>query len=608
MAKSQETIFISGNPNLFPLEYYDNSEKCYKGVIPDLLEEFSLNSDYKIEYLDHKSEDKRQADFVNGQADIISGIYFDDEIGNGSGEYLHIMKSTIDNKEYSFDILLTDKASYKFKNELKAFMSNAFNENKTIALIGDNRMDIGKGNRMMKTYLVVNAIFLLIIFAFILSYLIKKIRKLNADKYKDASTGVFNYNYLLQEYSNLITEKTRVMYHAVLIDIDTEIIYRTATRKDVVDYVSFVANVLVNYSDENEIVAKLSDDKLLVLKNFANDENMYSWIEEVMNLIRDYSTSRKKSFPSMAWAGLYELKRSDDDITIIIQNARYSSAYAKENNVIFAKCNEEIYNIYYEKARLEDRIKTALVNNEFVPYLSIIKSALTDSIEGVEVVSRWQHPYRGLLKPDKYIDIMEENNQISNLDFKMLDCALKILEKVYKGRDDVPMEFFVTCNFSRITINSGNFVERFLNILEKYKFPREALFVEVNAVRNSNFVFNDNNINIIKRTGVRFIRDDFGTDNVELSKLQFEQYDGVKFDENLIKQINDQCGKVIVRSSVSMCHEMNKVVFAEGVEDKDTLDKITEMEVDYVQGPYIYYSVPENVCFDILRDKNVFSD
>ena len=608
MSNTRETIFISGNPDLFPLEYYNKNEKCYQGVVPSLMEEFSESSDYEIVYMNHKGKDNRKDDYNNFQADMISGISLKNMPDlNNDEELITLLTSNIDGNEYSFSILITLNASNKFKEQFKTFMDEVYANNKTTELISMNSKQHKENQNKVSTYFTLNIVMIVLIFGFIVYFLGKKIKRLKESELRDSLTGIHNYAYLAEQYPKLITEHTRVMYHAVFIDVNTEAIYKTATRSDVEDFIVYTSSVLCNCTDdENDIVVKLTDDKFVVFKYFTNAEDIYKWTEKTMDIIEEYSLSRKKYFKSKAWAGLYELKRSDVNLDEILEKAKYSSAYARENDLTFAKCNEEIYNIYYERAKLEERIKTALMNDEFEPYLWLIKSTRTGEIEGAEVVSRWQHPYRGLLLPEEYIDILEENLQIQFLDFKMIEKSCAMLEKIYNGKEDAVLDFFITCNCSRKTIWGPEFVNEFFRIINDYKFPKQALIIEVNALRNYSGRFETENDIRIKESGVRLVRDDFGTDNTELSKLQFEQYDGIKIDKILVRQIDDKCENILVKSSVNMCHEMNKVVFAEGVLDEHIEQMLTTMGVDYVQGSHISYPLPEKVAFKVLNEKNVF--
>ena len=66
------TIYIAGNPDAYPIEYYDKESQTFKGVIPSLLEDFSEQSSYDIIYYDADSEDNRENLAKNNQVDIIS--------------------------------------------------------------------------------------------------------------------------------------------------------------------------------------------------------------------------------------------------------------------------------------------------------------------------------------------------------------------------------------------------------------------------------------------------------------------------------------------------------------------------------------------------------
>ena len=66
-------IYVAGNPDSYPIEYYDSQSGAYQGVIPDLLRAFSQQTNYEIRYYEPGSSDKREQLAANFQVDLISG-------------------------------------------------------------------------------------------------------------------------------------------------------------------------------------------------------------------------------------------------------------------------------------------------------------------------------------------------------------------------------------------------------------------------------------------------------------------------------------------------------------------------------------------------------
>ena len=597
-----ETIFVSGNPDIYPLEYYDEHNKCFDGIVPEIYKEFSKEYSYRIVYIDHKDVDMRIEDLENSQADIISGISaYDDYVYGDTEEFFNIMTAKIDGEDLSFSIMVTDNASKDFKKDFTEYMNKVY-ENKDIShLIKEYSIQTQKNNDTLYSYATFYSVFIIIILIVIISSLIKKVAGLKKRAYLDNVTGINNYDYLLKNYTKKISEKERVLYNVIYIEPDTDTIYRMSNRNNVEDYFRHIAFVINNYTnDDNDIVIKLQNENFVIFKMIGNSEEIYNWIEKLITSIESFSSKFNKNYPSRAWAGIYELKNNDNDINEIIKKAKYSCYYAKNNHLSYSKCNMEIYNEFYEKNLLEDRIETGLLKNEFVPYMQFILESKTGKIKGAEIVSRWNHPYRGMIYPDKYIDIMEKNNYIQSLDFKMLEKACEILEKIYKEKP-VDNDFFLTCNFSRYTISTEKFINTFNDIINKYSFPRESLLIEVNTARNLTGNTSIENVFSVKDIGVKVIMDDFGIGYMENSQTNFEKYDGYKIDKDIIEYIESENGRVIVNGFLSIFNHLGRISFAEGV---DTFEKATILKnigCNYIQGNYFYYPVPVEEAFNTLN-------
>ena len=118
------TIYIAGNPDAYPIEYYDKESQTFKGVIPSLLEDFSKQSSYDIIYYDADSEDNRENLAKNNQVDIISANT-SEEISIDRANAISTFKTEDENGEdISYYLSFTNAAPDGLKTELKDFISS----------------------------------------------------------------------------------------------------------------------------------------------------------------------------------------------------------------------------------------------------------------------------------------------------------------------------------------------------------------------------------------------------------------------------------------------------------------------------------------------------
>ena len=132
MAEGTRTIYVSGNPDLYPIEYYDSGDERYDGAIPEILGDFAEEYGYDVIYYEADGKDHRQQHFKNIQVDIISGVGGD---FCPEGDTIPIFKTEQGGKTISYGLTFTDAAPEKFKESLTEYFEGISDSEKTGLLI-----------------------------------------------------------------------------------------------------------------------------------------------------------------------------------------------------------------------------------------------------------------------------------------------------------------------------------------------------------------------------------------------------------------------------------------------------------------------------------------
>ena len=193
-SQESQLIYVAGNPDCYPIEYYDTKEKVYKGLIPALLQEFSSRGTYRVEYLESKTKDERHRKYENQQAELISGCVlsdaFPDELWQ-SGITVFQTEQNGEMKEYR--LLLTEIADEQFKNDLMLFFSNITNAQKNGIMITET----GKQKSDIPILLLLVAGMLVLILTIVMIILLRKNHKqINNYPYQKLYTSSYFKNYL----------------------------------------------------------------------------------------------------------------------------------------------------------------------------------------------------------------------------------------------------------------------------------------------------------------------------------------------------------------------------------------------------------------------------
>ncbi len=224
---------------------------------------------------------------------------------------------------------------------------------------------------------------------------------------------------------------------------------------------------------------------------------------------------------------------------------------------------------------LRDAIADRQLHIDYQPLADLPKG----TIVGFEALARWNHPTRGVVNPDEFILVAEENGLIGALGEWVLKqaCAEAALW---------PMPLTVAVNFSALQVHQEELPRRVAEILLETGLSPSRLEIEVTEsalFRDQNRALH--NLRQLKMLGVRIAMDDFGTGFSSLATLQAFPFDKIKIDRSFVDGITtrDQSA-AIVRAIVGLGKSLNVPVTAEGVETQAQLDYLREQGCGQAQG------------------------
>jgi predicted signal transduction protein with EAL and GGDEF domain len=235
---------------------------------------------------------------------------------------------------------------------------------------------------------------------------------------------------------------------------------------------------------------------------------------------------------------------------------------------------------------LEQRLPTALAEDELVLHFQP-KVRLSDfKIMGMEALVRWQHPEHGLIYPGEFVPMAELTGMDVALgDWVAQSACLQLAKWQSMGLSPVP----VAINVSARQLRDLDFPLRVASLLARHGVAAELLEVEitesslVDSIDIATKVLTD-----LKRIGVHIALDDFGNGYSSLSYIRTLPIHVIKIDRSFIKDIrNSPQDATIVETIVTMAHKLDMQVVAEGVELQDQLLHLKSINCDQVQGYFL---------------------
>ena len=579
-------IYVAGNPDAYPLEYFDKDTQTYAGVIPELLAEFSDQSTYEIVYYEADGTDHREELAQQKQVDLFSGYEAEEEQLENTGVV------TLFPGENAYTLYFTEAAPDAFQSNLRAYLEQVSPAEVTGLLMAS--VETPPNTQGMYWTMGAMGAALLVMAAVLLLTVRRYRRRLKESQQNvetDETTGLGNMEYLERYYKQYINDKNRILYQAVYFYVDTDRLRRLSSGQETDEFLRYCAVVLGEYTQDSDILAKVSEHGFIMLKLTGGTDKTDAWLTAILDRIHDYAKLYGKPYETNIYAGIYALRAEDRDLNEIIFQASQGAYGAEKVDCRYLRCSKGMMDQFMQERHLQASIEQAFAQKEFQLYIQFYVDAANFAVVGGEALSRWKHPQKGVLLPSMFIPLMEREKMISRFDYYCLKEVCFFLKGLLKEGVDT---FFVSCNFSRDTFAAADFVQKVQEIMNGFTFPRELLILEITesvSVRNAAQI--RQNIIALKKYGVRVALDDFGEGFTSFYDLQKYPIDGIKLDKGLVDHVTTPIGTAILKAMIQVGHELNMTILAEGVETDEQVRAQQEIHCDVIQGFRFSHPMPQ---------------
>jgi diguanylate cyclase (GGDEF)-like protein/PAS domain S-box-containing protein len=247
---------------------------------------------------------------------------------------------------------------------------------------------------------------------------------------------------------------------------------------------------------------------------------------------------------------------------------------------------------------LESNFRPALERNEFFVQYQPQVRVRDFHLVGMEALVRWQHPGLGLLYPSEFIQLAEESGLIISLgDYVFRNACSQ--NKLWMDAGFSPMRLAV--NVSARQFQEATFISGVEQILKETNL--DPNWVELEITESSIMKDPEKAIETLlelKMMGIKVAIDDFGTGYSSLNYLKRFPIDTLKIDRSFVSDLcKDRHDTAIVRAIITLGHALDLTVIAEGVETRDQLESLIELECDVVQG-YLFSKALSSEDFEQL--------
>ena len=409
---------------------------------------------------------------------------------------------------------------------------------------------------------------------------------------KDSLTNIYNMNGLNKFFNQM---KSVDNYVYVFSNIKNFKYINTIFKKNDADMIlKKYANELFSLLNKDEAICRPGGDNFI---SVVKRENFKQYLEKLQHVTVEIDESNVDLYSTI---GYYEnIEGLSPNTSVELASTAYG--IAKRNNMDIFKYNDELNKQMIKEKTIKFEISNAIKNGELVIYYQPKVNSEKNELCGAESLIRWNRDGK-MLMPGEFIDILEKENLIIELDYYIL---AKTCENIKMWQESGLEPVKVSVNFSMKHLNYDDTAKRILSIIKEYNIDTKYIEIELTELTDiTNIKKMEKFIETLQKNNISVSMDDFGSGYSSMTLLKKLNYDMVKIDKELIDSLEkgNEKNLIILRNIISMLKELNIDVIAEGVESKKQLEILKEYGCKNIQG--YYYDKPLCDSDFIKRLKN----
>ncbi|MCB0155458.1 MAG: EAL domain-containing protein [Anaerolineae bacterium] len=437
-------------------------------------------------------------------------------------------------------------------------------------------------------------------------------RKLIHNAWHDALTGLPNRTYFmshLERAIDRIKEHADYLFAVLFIDLDRfKIINDTLGHLAGDQLLVAISQRLKAQVRSSDTVARFGGDEFAILLDGINGSDEATKIAgRIQNAIAQPIYLMEEEIFSTASIGIalgsaeYEWPQDilrDADTTLYQAKAQGRAQY----EVFEASMHNQAVTVW----QLEAELRHAVEHQDFELHYQPIISLDNGQITGVEALLRWYHPDRGMIPPDEFIPLAEENGLIVPIGAWVLQAACAQASAWHQAGYQ-PLRVTVNVSPSQVQQrvspeNGPDFVGIVEAVLRKTGLVPEMLELEI--TENIGLVDSEHNFSVLdqlRRMGVRVAVDDFGIGS-SLGFLKSFPLDTLKIDQSFVKDMTREPGDAaFITAIMIMAHSLNLNVVAEGITTEEQKLFLQERACDEGQGYLFSPALPPAKMEQLLQ-------
>ena len=430
-------------------------------------------------------------------------------------------------------------------------------------------------------------------------------RLLELNRYQslhDGLTGLANRAAFRQRLATatFTSEQERGAFAVLLIDLDrfkeiNDTLGHTCGDLLLVELATRLRSVVRT----DETIARLGGDEFGMLVPDTGDSSIEEAIGRIVATVAQPFEINGVPLHVEASVGGARYPADATDVDVLLQQAEVAMYVAKEAGTPHALYTPALDRHDAASLALLAQLPRAIQEHELILHYQPKATVATGELASVEVLTRWMHPTRGLIPPVEFIPLAEQTALIHPMTTYVLNEALDQLRRW----EHAGLRLNIAVNLSMRSLHQPELPEQIAELLRTHGFAGDRLTLEI----TESSVVSDpgqttTNVARLAALGVTIAIDDFGTGYTSLALLARLAVRQLKIDRSFVLAMESDAGDAaIVRSIITLGHDLGLEVVAEGVETAGVAAQLASLGCDTLQGYYIGRPMPAPELTEILE-------
>ena len=339
--------------------------------------------------------------------------------------------------------------------------------------------------------------------------------------------------------------------------------------------------------DRDTHICRFGGDEFVLMLGHVDEEQAPKVALRILKQIERVVKVKDDELQVTGSIGIAFFPQHGNDVDTLLRHADTAMYQSKDSGKnIYSIYNDDMEERLSRRLLLEKHLRNALALEEFSLVYQPKIDLSTGQVTGVEALVRWNNPVLGFVSPDDFISIAEESNLIINIGSWV---ANRCIEQLITWKNTPFEDLHIAINVSSQQLQHPFFLEQVSTMMEEASLPTHLLEIELTErTIMSNAKENILRFNEIRERGFELSVDDFGTGYSSLSYLKKFPLSILKIDKSFVDGLPyDEEDVSIAKAILSLAHNLNMRVVAEGVETQEQLEFLRNLHCNYAQGYYI---------------------